>query len=338
MRNLITIKDVAKKAGVSTATVSRVLNNRDRVDDDTRSRILSIIDEMQYVPSNIAVSMVRKQSMIIGLMIPDMINPFYSSVVHGAEEVAKEQGYFTFLFSTNDNADSEQSAAAKLMENMADGLIVVTSNKTMNIHKHFQKPLVLLDRYVEGSGCDGIVVDNFGGAYEAASFLVQNRHSRIAIINGPSDFNIGIERFAGFKKALEENGIPLRPEYTRSGDWYEKDGYAQTMDLLRLPEPPTAIFAANNLICMGTLQALREKGLKAGRDISLVGFDDNILAQYNDPRISVVDRPTDEMGRIGVKMLLEKIKAGKKPVKEQPQQLMTLGVKLIRTASVKEPA
>ena len=115
MPHLATIKDVAKKAGVSTATVSRVLNNRDRVDDNTRSRILSIIEDMRYVPSNIAVSMVKRRSMIIGVMIPDMINPFYSSVVHGAEEMAKERGYFTFLFSTNDNADAERSDAARLM-------------------------------------------------------------------------------------------------------------------------------------------------------------------------------------------------------------------------------
>ena len=266
-----------------------------------------------------------------------MINPFYSSVVHGAEEMAKERGYFTFLFSTNDNADAERSDAARLMENMADGLVVVTSNKTKNIHKHFRKPLILIDRYVDGSGCDGLVVDNFGGAYEAASFIVEKKHRRIAIINGPLDFNIGIERFSGFMKALAEYGIPLPPEYSCSGDWYEEDGYAQTMALLRLPDPPTAIFAANNLICMGALAALRERGLKAGRDISLVGFDDNILARYNDPRVSVVERPSDEMGRIGVRMLLDKIRYGM-AAREQPQRVMRLGVKLIRTTSVQEPA
>jgi LacI family transcriptional regulator len=269
-------------------------------------------------------------------MIPDMINPFFSSVVHGAEVTAKENGYFTFLFSTASKAEAEQSTAAKLMESMADGILLITANSVKSIHRHFTKPLVMVDRYVEGSECDGLVVDNFGGAYEAARYLLEKGHRRIAIINGPGDFNIGQDRLAGFERALAEDGISLPDEYKRSGDWYEEDGHRGAMDLLRLPKPPTAIFAANNLICIGTLLALRERGLKVGKDISLVGFDDNVLARYNDPRISVVERPTEEMGRVGVNMLLDKIEHGRR-AKDRPMQLMTLGTKLIRTASVSEP-
>lgn len=331
---MVTIKDVARAAGVSIATVSRVLNNRDRVDEETRRRILRIVGDMRYIPNNIAVSMVKKRSKVIAAMIPDLINPFYSSVIQGVEEEAKKSGYFTFIFSTGENAKAEHDFITRDIRAMVDGVILISSNKGKDIYRHFTKPLLLLDRYVEGSGLDGVVVDNFGGARAATEYLIENNHRRVAIVNGPLDMNIGIDRLRGFERALADHGLDAGPEYRRGGDWYEADGQRLTHELMALPKPPTAVFATNNLLCIGALMAFRELGLRVGHDISLVAFDDNPLARFHEPRVSVVVRPTDEMGRVAVRMLLEKIKRGADD-RGGPPRVMTMGTNLIRTASVR---
>jgi LacI family transcriptional regulator len=329
-----TIKDVARAAGVSIATVSRVLNHRDRVDDETRKHVFRVVEEMQYTPNNIAVSMVRKRSKILAAIIPDLINPFYSSVIHGVETAAKENGYYTFIFSTDENPKAEHESITRDIKAMVDGVILISSNTSKNIYRQFDKPLILLDRYIDGSGLDGVVVDNFAGARTATEYLLENNHRRIAIINGSLDMNVGVERLRGFERALADGGLPLPPEYRLCGGWYEEDGRRLTLELMALPEPPTAIFAANNLLCIGVIAALQELGLKIGRDISLVAFDDNPLARFHEPRVSVVERPTEEMGRVAVRMLLEKIRRGTGD-RGQPAQIMTMGTTLIRTASVR---
>lgn len=331
---MTTIKDVARAAGVSIATVSRVLNNRDRVGEETRRRIFRVIGEMEYTPNSIAVSMVKKRSKIIAAIIPDLINPFYSMLIHGVEEEAKKSGYYTFIFSTGENAKMEHDSITRDIKAMVDGVILVSSNTSKNIYKRFDKPLLLLDRYIDGCGLDGVVVDNIGGARTATEYLIENNHRRIAVIGGPQDMNIGVERLRGFEQALEDHGLALPPEYRLCGDWYEEDGRRMALELMALPNPPTAIFAANNLLCIGAVAAFRELGLKVGVDVSLAAFDDSPLARFHDPRISVVDRPTDEMGRVAVRMLLEKINRGADDGR-RPPQIMTMGSDFIRTASVR---
>ena len=329
-----TIKDVARAAGVSIATVSRVLNRRDRVDDETRKHVFRIVEKMQYTPNNIAVSMVRKRSKILAAIIPDLINPFYSSVIHGVEAEAKENEYFTFIFSTGENPKAEHESITRDIKSMVDGVILISSNTSKNIYKRFDKPLILLDRYIDGSGLDGVVVDNFTGARTATEYLLDNNHRRIAIINGSLDMNVGVDRLRGFEQALADRGTPLPAAYRLCGGWYEEDGRRLTHELMALPEPPTAIFAANNLLCIGVIAALQELKLKIGMDISLVAFDDNPLARFHEPRVSVVERPTEEMGRVAVRMLLEKIRRDADD-RERPARIMTMGTTLIRTASVR---
>jgi len=330
----ITIKDVAKRANVSVATVSRVLNGLDRVSAETRKKVLKVIEEMNFVPNTMAASMITKQTQMLAVVVPAIENPFYTAVIQGTVEVAKREGYYAFVFSTNDKEEEENLFFEGSLSKMADGIVLIGAHKEPEFYRGIRKPVVLVDRYIEGSGLDGVVIDNFRGAYEATRFLIENNHRSIAIINGPQDFNDGKERFWGFQQALKDAGLSTNADYLRSGDWFEDNGYESTMQLMRLPNPPTAIFAANNLICQGAIKAIRDLDLVIGEDISLVGFDENELAAFTKPKVAVVKRPTYEMGVHAADRLLHIIKT--KADKTSGPQKITLGVELLKSGSVKK--
>ena len=329
----ITIKDVARQANVSISTVSRVLNGLDRVSSKTRKKVLKVIEDMSYVPNNVAVSMVKKQTKMIVVMVPDIINPFYTSLIQGTEEVAKAMGYFTLVFSTNDDETEEREFFSGVLSKTVDGIITVSSSKTLDFYKSFSKPVVLVDRYIENCGLDGVVIDNFGGAYQAAKNLLEMGHKKIAIINGSLDFNIGKERLWGFEQALRDYKVPIISEYIKQGDWYEDNGYSSMVDLLKMSDPPTAVFASNNLICVGAIKALYDLNIRIGEEISIVGFDENELAEFTRPKITVVNRPTFKMGKTAARMLLDKIKGNRE---SDASQKITLSTELITRGSVKK--
>ncbi|MBA9026359.1 MULTISPECIES: LacI family DNA-binding transcriptional regulator [Bacillaceae] len=329
----ITIKDVAKQANVSVATVSRVLNGLDRVSDQTRKKVLKVVKELNYVPNTMAASMITKQTQMLAVVVPEIENPFYTSVIKGTVNVAKERGYNTFVFSTNDSESEEDTFFESSLRRNVDGIVLIGAHKDPVFYQKMNKPVILVDRYIDGCGLDGVIIDNFGGAYEATKYLIEYGHRDIAIITGPQTFNDGTERYWGYQQALKDNGIELVSDYQKHGDWFENNGYQSTKELMKLPKPPTAIFAANNLICQGTIKALRDLDLTIGLDVSLVGFDANDLAEFVKPRVSVVKRPTYEMGTHAAEMLIEKLKQVEK--NESFPKKVTLGVELQKFGSVK---
>jgi LacI family transcriptional regulator len=298
-----TIKDVAKMVNMSVSTVSRVMNGLDRVSEKARTRIKLAAQELNYVPSGIAVSMVKGRSKIILVVVPDIINEYYTAVIHGVEEVVRNNGYSTILYASNQEKQKEAELFRGPMIKMIEGAIVVPACENTEVYKQFGKPIVLVDRYITGSGLPGVVIDNFGGSYEIVKLLILKGHRKIGIIIGDLTFNIGLERFMGYERALTEHGIALNNEYVIRGDWYRDTGYYGMQKLLRLPEPPSAVFAANNLICIGCIEAIKKEGLILGKDISLVGFDDHILAEFFHQGVTVVKRPTIEMGQIAARQL-----------------------------------
>lgn len=330
----ITIKDVAKHANVSISTVSRVLNGLDRVSFETRNKVLQVIEQLDYIPNNLAVSMVKKKSKMIAVMVPDIINPFYASVIQGTEEVVKSYGYLPFVFATNDNPEEELEFLSGILSKGIDGIITVSSFADHSYYQKLAKPVIAVDRYIERSNMDGVVIDNYGGSYTATNHLLENDHEHIAIINGPQNFNIGKDRFNGYKDALSDRGITFNEAYVKQVRWYEKDGYHATQELLKLDCPPTAIFATNNMLCVGAIRALRDMKAEAGERVSLIGFDDNALATFNVPNISVIDRPTHEMGKQAAKILIEKMKE-ESSEQSTPKKIL-LGTKLISRGSVKK--
>lgn len=304
MNRQTTIKDVARIANVSVSTVSRVMNNLDRVSDEVRTRVKKVAKQLEYVPNNIAVSMVKGKSNTILVVVPDIINEYYTSVIHGVEEVAKKNGYTPIVYASNSEKEEETKLFKGPLAKMIDGAIVVPACINTDVYKQFGKPIVLVDRYITDSGLPGVVIDNFGGSYNIVKLLTESGHKKIAIVVGELTFNIGQERYLGYEQALKENGITINNEYVIHGDWYKETGYRGMKKLLEMEQRPTAVFATNNLICIGCIEALKDENMVVGRDISLVGFDDHILAGFVDNGVTVVQRPMVDMGVVAAEKLL----------------------------------
>lgn len=326
----ITIKEVADLAGVSISTVSRVLNDLDRVSDETRIKVKDAAETLGYIRNGLAASIKTGLTKLIVVVVPDIINEYYTSVIQGVEEVAVNRGYYTLVFSTGDSLTKEQELLNGKFGKMVDGAVVIPAHDNMEFFREFEKPVVIVDRYIPGSKMDAVVIDNFKGSYILTRELLEAGHKDISILIGPQTFNIGQERLNGFYSAMEEYHVEVLADYRKDCTWYEESGYENTMELLSMDRPPTAIFAANNLLCLGAMEAISDKGLIIGKDISLVGFDDNILAKYMPPGVTVVRRATIEMGRLGAEKLIDRLQ-GKK---SRESRKIVMGVELIRRGSV----
>jgi DNA-binding LacI/PurR family transcriptional regulator len=331
MQRKVTIKDVAEHAGVAVSTVSRVINNKDRVDPDTRGKVRGAIEELGYIRNNLAASIKTGSTGFIVTVVPDIINEFYTSVIRGVEAAASAKGYHTLVFATSESRSKELEVFGGEFGRMVDGVVLVPSTANCSIYKSIDKPTVIIDRDMPGSDMYSVTIDNYKGAHMLVQELIDHCHSKIAIITGPSVFNVGIDRMNGYLDALIENHIALKDEYICAGTWYEEDGYRFAESLLKLNDPPTAIFAGNNLLCMGCAEYLQDCGIAIGRDISLVGFDDSPVARYIGPGITGIRRATDEMGRLGSEMLIKLMENRASEIKEKK---VVLDVELIRRNSI----
>ncbi|MDD3400501.1 MAG: LacI family DNA-binding transcriptional regulator [Eubacteriales bacterium] len=305
----ITIKDIAKRAGVAVSTVSRVMNNLDKVSPQTREKVLQAVDELGFVQNNFAVFLVTGQTKLILIVVPDFINGFFGSVIQGAERALRDAGYSTMVTSTGDKEHTEIASILKQLDYAVDGAIIIPTGNDATQYESFQKPIVLVDRCMSHCAYDTVLVDNFGGVYKLTEELLTAGHRKIAIITGDERLNIGRERLAGFRKAMLDYDVPVNEAYIARGDLYEEDGYRLMLKLFELSDRPTAVIAGNNLICSGVIVAAQELGLTVGRDFSLVSFDDQPIASLLQPSITVIDRPTTEMGVCAANMLIERMKS-----------------------------
>lgn len=331
MQSTVTIKDVASRAGVAVSTVSRVINKRDRVSPKTRKKVLQAIDELEYVRNNLAASIKTGTTRFIVAVVPDIINEFYTAVIRGVEEVARAKGYYTLVHTTKESAEQSVDAFDERFSRMVDGIILVPAMADKTIYENFDKPVVIVDREIPKSHVYSVTVDNYKGACILAQELIDNGHTKIAFVIGASAFNVTFDRMKGFLDTLVKNNIKPVDAYICRGSWYRETGYQVTEYLLNLPDPPTAVFAGNNQICIGCAKYMLEHGLQIGRDISLVGFDDSEVMQYLGSGITSIDRPTFEMGRIGAEMLVALLENRVDSILEKK---VKLDVKLIRRHSV----
>lgn len=318
MQQETNIYEIAREAGVSIATVSRVINNSSSVSEKSRKKVLNAIRKLNYVPNSNARSLSTSTSSAIGVVIPDMNNPFFSQLLQGITKAADEQGLHIFLFNTDENRKREHQVLQSMREQRLRGIIAtpVSESDTVTIERllGFEKlgiPVVLLDRELENDVFDRVVTEDDEGVFNAVSELIRVGHRRIAIITGPDDSRPGHERFNGYCRAMTANGLPLLPELIREGDFMVKRAYEQTVSLMKLPEPPTAIFSSNNMTTFGCLRAFSELGLKVGEDIALIGFDDIDALGWLNYRISVVSRDVPQMGEQAMRMLLDRFQADK---------------------------
>jgi len=328
----ITIKDVAQHAGVAISTVSRVLNGLDRVSEKTRVKVSKSAEELGYVRNSLAASMKTGASQLIAVIVPDLVNEYFAAVIQGVEKAAISRGYFTIVFSSNDQKNKERELFEGALGRIIDGAIIIPSHVDMDYYKNLNMPVIIVDRYIPFSEMEAVVVNNFKGAYLLTEALIEAGHKDIAILIGPQTFNVGQERLAGFEKAMEKHGISVQKQYVQPSTWYAESGYDNTKKLLSMNKPPTAIFATNNLLCVGAMRAIAQRGLKISMDISLVGFDDSVLAEFSYPGITVVKRATVDMGRIGFEMLIERL--DKTDI--NGHRFVTLDVEIIHRGSIKK--
>jgi LacI family transcriptional regulator len=307
----LTIKDVAKEAGVSYATVSRALNNHPEVNEDTKRRIFKIAAEMGYQPNAIAQGLVKKETKTIGLLIPDITNPFFPEVALGIEEAANEAGYTIFLCNTNWNEEREENYLNVLLQKQVDGLIIAPSSENL---AHLKKVLdlgvniIFISYMIRHPNSTSIIIDNICGAQMAVEHLVKKGHKRIAFIGGFQDISASNERLKGYKYALKQNNIEINKAYIKNGDFKRETGHIMMHNLININKKPTAVFAANDLLALGAIQAIKEEGLSVPSDIAVVGFDDIEFASLPEIQLTTVAQPKYEMGKLAFETLIKQLK------------------------------
>lgn len=319
--NKLTIADIAARAGVSKTSVSRVLNNRtEGVGPETRERIRRILDETGFQPSGVARGLATGESRSIGLIIPDIGNPFYPLLVRGVETTLNAAGYGLFLCNSDRDVDKEAAYVRALIDKRVDGVILDSAGSECDCHlgrlEDERIPVVLLDRVIgRRSARHGVFVDNRRGARDAALHLFAAPDRRLVYLNGPSALSQSIERRAGVEVAMGELGVPPDRLRVVEGDFSLESGYRLISRLIAEEggRPSfNAVFAANDVMALGALRALRQAGLAVPGEVEVIGFDDIDIARMIDPPLSTVSQPTLEMGAAGAELLLRLI-AGEKP-------------------------
>jgi LacI family transcriptional regulator len=305
-----TIKEVAKKAQVSTATVSRVLNKSGLVDEETRKIVLAAARELRYVPNATGRSLSMQRTDAIGLLMPDLYGEFFSEVIRGTDQAA-QKNHFHILVSSSHNARHEIWRALEIMRGRVDGLIVMSPHidaQTLDSHLPKSLPVVLLNCYVEGASFDVLNIDNFNGACRMMAHLAQHGYKRIAFINGTEKNYDAEERLRGYRAAVDEYGLEHYSCYEAKGNFSEESGYDAARIIMKCSPRPRAIFAANDSMAIGALSALRQQSVNVPADIALVGFDDIPIAQFIRPALSSVRVRISELGRLAIERIVHAIK------------------------------
>ena len=307
----VTIEDVARQAQVSRATVSRVLNNNSRVDETLRLRVLDAIQELDYQPNHIARRLRAQSSTVIGLIISDIQNPYFISVIRGVEDSAYANRMSIVLCNSDEDERKQQLYLQVIESEHVAGLIVVPANSrdSAAFARLTQAgiPIILLDRMVDNLRADTVTVDNVRGAYEAVSHLIALGHKRIGIITGQRHLTTAAERYDGYREALTAAGLPLDEALVKFGDFKTDSGYRLARELMSAPDRPEALFVANNLMTLGALRALRELGIRIPQEMPLVGFDDMPWSGELYSPLTAVSQPTYELGQEAVQLLMRRI-------------------------------
>lgn len=306
-RSAITIRDVALAAGVSVSTVSRVLNDKEDVAQETYSRVQQTIDQLGYTSSLAAKSMRSRRTNVIGLVVPDLRTSFTIQAVRGINLAIEKFSYDLIIYTSGNVWDGrrisqEQQHVALLNGSLADGTIVVTPAATTFPTDH---PLVFVDPHSGESDVPAVIATNRVGAMTAVDYLLSLGHRRIGFIGGRSDLVSALRRLQGYRDRLAEAGLPFEPELVQIGDYTRPTAYLCAQRLLRLSQPPTAIFASNDESAIGVIEAAVEKGMRVPQDLSVIGFDNIPEAAQVSPRLTTIDQGIETMGYLAVEMLVD---------------------------------
>ena len=306
------LKDVARHARVSTATVSRVLNHPDIVIPKTRERVERSMRDLKYIPSRVArrLRIQSGQTNIIGLLIPDIQNPFFSEVARGVEDVTYANNYALILCNANDDPKREKFYIDVLRMEAVDGVLFMPIHETDPVAADMVRegmPFVCVDRSLSNIDVDTVELDNYAGAYQAVELLIKIGHRRIGLISGRPNVSTSRGRRLGYEDALRDNRIPLEKDLIRVGDYRQESGILLTEKLLNLSAPPSALFVANNRMTMGAMAVIQKRRLKIPEEIAIISFDDFSWAEFLESPLTVVRLPAYDMGRKAAELLLQRL-------------------------------
>ena len=330
-----TAKEVAKKAGVSIATVSRVVNKQASVSPEVRARVLQTIKTLGYQPSRTAQRLRAKRGYVIGVVISDIQNPFFTAVVRGIEDVAYQHGYSLILCNSDEDSDKERLYLDVMRAEAVAGVILATTvedNPGVRNLTDNGIPVVAMDRQLTDQSIDSVLVDSVQGTIEAISHLINLGHRRIGFIGGPVTITTMRERRDGYLLAHQQHGLPVSPELMRFDSPKQAGGYASALELLQQEPAITALFAGNNLIATGALKAIHERGLRIPQDISVVSFSDMPWAPLLQPPLTVISQPDYELGQKAAELLVERLEHPDKAVSH-----LQLSLKFVVRASTGRP-
>jgi len=309
--NQITIKDIARILGISPSTVSRALKDHPDINTDTKKAVNELARKLKYQPNAVALSLKNSRSNTIGIIIPEIVHYFFSSVISGIEDVASQKGYTVIICQSNESFAREVANANALLSHRVDGILISISKET-NLFDHFINlqeggiPLVFFDRIAPGIDADQVITDDIDASYNATRHLIENGRKRIAHFAGPQGLVIGRNRLQGYLNALTEAGLPIDNRLIIEADTFEK-ARNTVGEMLDAGIVPDGIFAVNDMTAIGAMQTIMKRGYKVPDDVSIVGFSDGYLSGVTDPHLSSVDQHGYEMGNTAAEMLFHRI-------------------------------
>jgi len=326
----LTIKEIAKIAGVSTATVSKVINGKDQnISENTRNRILKIVDEEGYIPNSIARSLKVNETKTLGLIVPDVVNQFFSELARGVEDAAEKEGYTLILCNTDNNKEKEENYIKVMQQKMVDGIILAPAEDRFKIPMSRKIPLVVLDRDISVDREIGrIGIDNEEATYKSCSHLIEKGCKNIAFISSKNDNKSTYDRFSGYKRALMDNNINYNEDLIYLEQFDVTTGYNGIYKIYENTEIEIdGVCCGNDLIAIGAIKAIKESGRIIPRDVKVIGLDDIDMAKYVNPSLTTVKQPIYLMGEETVSMLISMIR------KEDINLLKILDTELIERSS-----
>ena len=324
----VTIKEIARKLGISKSTVSRALRDSPEISEVTKKRVIDLAKELNYSPNPIALSLLKNQTNTLGVIIPEIANPFFSTAISGVEDIAYSKGYHVMIYQSHDSFEREQIDTRHIAARRADGLIVSVASQSAR-HDHFLElmeqgiPIVFFDRAIDDIQTHKVVVDDYKGAFEATEHLISRGCRHIAHVAGPPSLSLSRNRLNGYRDALKVYGLPFREEWVVYSNYSQEEGMERAYQLMALRERPDAIFAASDRIALGVHWALRQLGYRMPEDIALIGFSDLAISSLLDPPLSSVAQPSFELGRQAAELLLDLIKGKSTPESFETRVLKT---------------
>lgn len=325
-----TLKDIARELNISYSTVSKALSDSPEISDNTKEKVRNAAKKMNYKPNQIARGLVMKETKTIGLIIPDITNPFYPEIAWGVEETASKEGYSIFLCNSNWENEKEREYINLLIGKKVDGIILAPiGEKSLNLDD-IELPIITVGIKDKYNGKNFVVIDDKRGGYLATQHLIKFGHKKIMFIGGKENVESNKERFEGYKLALSTYGFQFDKTLVKNGNFKRESGYILMKQVLMEGIRPTGVFAGNDLLALGVMQAIIECGFKIPEDISIVGFDDISFAQLPEISLTTIAQPKYEMGKLAFKMLLQKIK---NPLTEGSNIILTPEIVVRKTSN-----